>query len=562
MSEDVDSAAGWDFFISYTKADQRWAEWVAWQLEAADYRVLIQAWDFVPGSDWRVKMEQGISRATRTIAVLSHAYLSSVYGGEEWRAARAADPEGLARKLLPVRVEECDRPGVLRTVVSVDLFDVAADVARRRLLDGIRGALDGRVKPDVEPEFPVHPRPAPPPVEPPAFPDQMPIPQHPQPLATLTGRGKSVAFAADGPHSPVTPDAPPAAVDRLSWAAASTAPPQDFSGIAAVGLFAAGVTAMLSRRRSGLTQPPPSAEERALLLAADTAAARFVDQSLRVLSASLTDQGRLLPPVYAAILTDEALILHMAPAEEEPPPAPWEASEIPGAWRIERRFAPLEGLDGGRFTGLPAPFPGLVSFGHTDGGARILIDLEGAPGVISLLGDPTMATQVAIAAVLELATNAWSDDLRVCLIGFPVDELLAIAPERLWTAASVAAALDVLFGRNKDSPLEMGRRIAGNRGALAPVLLVLSAPPNKADAARLARMASGRRHAVGVLVVGDTPTTRWRFTVGPDRRMSLGPLNVEVWPQTITRAEYRAIANLFREADSGLSALARGRHQQ
>ncbi|WP_306281951.1 toll/interleukin-1 receptor domain-containing protein [Frankia sp. AvcI1] len=155
MSGVGDGAAGWDFFISYTKADQRWAEWVAWQLEAADYRVLIQAWDFVPGSDWRFKMEQGVTQAARTIAVLSKTYLSSVYGGEEWRAARAADPEGLARKLLPVRVENCDRPGVLRTVVSVDLFGVAPHTARLRLLAGVRGALNGRVKPEAEPEFPV-----------------------------------------------------------------------------------------------------------------------------------------------------------------------------------------------------------------------------------------------------------------------------------------------------------------------------------------------------------------------------------------------------------------------
>ncbi|MCK9928953.1 toll/interleukin-1 receptor domain-containing protein [Frankia sp. Mgl5] len=39
----------WDFFIFYTAADRRWAEWVAWQLEDAGPRVLIQAWDFVPG---------------------------------------------------------------------------------------------------------------------------------------------------------------------------------------------------------------------------------------------------------------------------------------------------------------------------------------------------------------------------------------------------------------------------------------------------------------------------------------------------------------------------------
>ena len=34
-----------DFFISYNKADLAWAEWIAWQLEEADYTTEIQAWD-------------------------------------------------------------------------------------------------------------------------------------------------------------------------------------------------------------------------------------------------------------------------------------------------------------------------------------------------------------------------------------------------------------------------------------------------------------------------------------------------------------------------------------
>jgi hypothetical protein len=32
----VADSGGWDFFISYTGADQAWAEWIAVQLEAAD----------------------------------------------------------------------------------------------------------------------------------------------------------------------------------------------------------------------------------------------------------------------------------------------------------------------------------------------------------------------------------------------------------------------------------------------------------------------------------------------------------------------------------------------
>jgi hypothetical protein len=53
--------------------------------------VLVQAWDFVPGSNWVQGMQAGARDAARTIAVLSEDYLCSVYGGAEWQAAWAGD---------------------------------------------------------------------------------------------------------------------------------------------------------------------------------------------------------------------------------------------------------------------------------------------------------------------------------------------------------------------------------------------------------------------------------------------------------------------------------------
>src|SRR5215218_8802862 len=60
-----------NFFVSYTSADQAWAEWIAWQLEAEGYQVVIQAWDFRPGRDFVQQMHQVVEEAQRTVAVLS-----------------------------------------------------------------------------------------------------------------------------------------------------------------------------------------------------------------------------------------------------------------------------------------------------------------------------------------------------------------------------------------------------------------------------------------------------------------------------------------------------------
>jgi hypothetical protein len=149
-----DQGPGWDFFVSYTQADRAWAEWIAWELEEAGHRVLVQAWDFMPGSNWIQGMQEGVTRAGRTIAVLSPAYLESEFGAAEWQAAWGQDPAARDRKLLVVRVAECDRPGLLSGVVSIDLFGVAEAKAKARLRSMVSGALSGRAKPADKPDFP------------------------------------------------------------------------------------------------------------------------------------------------------------------------------------------------------------------------------------------------------------------------------------------------------------------------------------------------------------------------------------------------------------------------
>jgi hypothetical protein len=152
----------WDIFISYTEVDRAWSEWIAWQLEDAGYRVLIQAWDFVAGTNWQLKMDEGVRHSRKTLAVLSRAYLKSIYGAAEWQAAIQSDPGAFGRKLLPTRVEECPRPGLLGGIVSIDLFGRSIEETRRHLLTEVRNAFNGRAKPARAPDFPVSYREGPP----------------------------------------------------------------------------------------------------------------------------------------------------------------------------------------------------------------------------------------------------------------------------------------------------------------------------------------------------------------------------------------------------------------
>ena len=140
-----------DFFVSYNKADLHWAEWIAWQLEAAGKSAIVQAWDFRPGSNFVVDMQRAATEAERTIAVLSPDYLASLYTQPEWAAAFAQDPTGEKGTLLPVRVRACELKGLLPQIVYIDLVGCDKAAAKQALLAGIKR---DRAKPDAEPDFP------------------------------------------------------------------------------------------------------------------------------------------------------------------------------------------------------------------------------------------------------------------------------------------------------------------------------------------------------------------------------------------------------------------------
>jgi tetratricopeptide (TPR) repeat protein len=140
-----------DFFVSYTSPDRSWAEWIAWQLEAEGYITTIQAWDFRPGRNFVVAMQDAAVHAQRTVAVISPAFFASPYTSAEWAAAFVQDPDGRQGKFVPVRVRTCDPPGLHSAVVYIDLVGLDESAARSELLDGLR---PGRRKPGGPPGFP------------------------------------------------------------------------------------------------------------------------------------------------------------------------------------------------------------------------------------------------------------------------------------------------------------------------------------------------------------------------------------------------------------------------
>jgi TIR domain len=139
-----------DFFVSYAGEDRAWAEWIAWELEEAGFSTRLQHWDFLPGGSFPAEMHEALRASDRMLLVLSPAYLESYYAAKEWQAVFAEGKDG-DKRLLPVRVRECEPDGLLRSIIWIDLVGVDEQDARSLLLDPL---LNERLKPSTPPAFP------------------------------------------------------------------------------------------------------------------------------------------------------------------------------------------------------------------------------------------------------------------------------------------------------------------------------------------------------------------------------------------------------------------------
>lgn len=338
----------------------------------------------------------------------------------------------------------------------------------------------------------------------------------------------------------------------------------------AAPLLAAGLLAALGRRRrtalwqsvtAGALRTPrtptgPQADaDDALRIGADQDTVAFLDRALRALSARLDADGRKLPTVYAAWLTDDALHLQLAWPEGQPP-APWQLGQDQTFWKLDRAD-----LTPDADTSAAAPYPGLVALGTLDG-ARLLLNLEAVPGIVSLAGPQADREAVLASVAAELATNGWSDRMTVTLVGF-AEDLTALAPARIRHLADVPEVIETMTAETaqragalrtagQDSVLT-GRTGRAQHTQWAPHLVLLATDPTEEEADRLAELAADAgRLGIGYLVASsrtDLPGTAWELEVTSAGRLLAPLLGLDLEAQLLPAAQYAAVLRLFAEAD-------------
>lgn len=124
----------YDAFISYDPADEEWVlTWLLPRLEAAGVRVMTPA-DFEAGAARALEIERAIRSSRCTVAILSPAWLQNHWATFEIVLAQTLSLDEIRRKLIPVLLEPCEVPLLLRHRVVLDLSRAALQERRVRKL--------------------------------------------------------------------------------------------------------------------------------------------------------------------------------------------------------------------------------------------------------------------------------------------------------------------------------------------------------------------------------------------------------------------------------------------
>ncbi|MGY6027038.1 LysM peptidoglycan-binding domain-containing protein [Streptomyces spinosirectus] len=259
----------------------------------------------------------------------------------------------------------------------------------------------------------------------------------PSPPATASPTPKPSTSTSAPPLSPPA-SAPVSTHPSRTAAPAPETPPTTPAGsllnlrivLGAGALLTAAITAALAlrrtlqrrRRRPGETiaiASEGSPAEAQLAAAAKPGGAARLDVTLRTLAHHLAQQQQeedRVPPLLRAARVGNRTV-HVLPEDlAHEPLEPFTSGQ--GGWWALPADAAL--LDDETAREVPAPYPGLVTIGHTKTGDLVLLNLTQLPTLL-LDGSPVHITEVCTSLALELAMSPWATDVEVVTVGFGED---------------------------------------------------------------------------------------------------------------------------------------------
>ncbi|MCW8101685.1 LysM peptidoglycan-binding domain-containing protein [Streptomyces tauricus] len=278
------------------------------------------------------------------------------------------------------------------------------------------------------------------------------------------GRGAAPTGSSTGNNASSIPESrAPSAADTPTTAASQTpsadTPASSPAGqvlqlrmvLGAGALLAAAVTGALAtrrmlqrrRRKPGATisiASETSSAEAQLAAAAEPGGSARLDVALRTMAHRLEDEAGL-PGLRAARIGARALEVLPEDLALEPP-APFMTGRD-GWWVLP---AEAELLDDEAARDVPAPYPGLVTLGSTEGGDLLLVNLAQVPALL-LDGDPARITEVCTSLAVEIGMSPWGSVVEVVAVGFGEDLPRLLPTSRIMHMQEVVHALRDLAER-------------------------------------------------------------------------------------------------------------------
>ncbi len=319
------------------------------------------------------------------------------------------------------------------------------------------------------------------------------------------------------------------------------------------GLLGAGLLGVLVRlrrvqqrhRRFGRRIPLPTGDlaqvEQALAASRDPDAPWFVDRALRLLTGLLRDTGPM-PAILGAVLRPETLEFMLD--GEAAAPAPF-TNAAPDRWLLARddettRIALADAKD------ALAALPCLVTIGADEEGV-VLLNLD-AGGRVALDGDPVVATELATAIALELASAPWNETLELIDIGVGTEQ---VGRGRCTTASSIDEVLPLLRAHLKSVRSEHidGGTMAPSLVATEPrthLVLISTRPISPAEQASLtAEIGDPGQVGIAIVAPGSLQEASWRLVATADGQLEVPPLGRQVQAQRVSTTHLAGIAALL-----------------
>ncbi|MGC5173033.1 LysM peptidoglycan-binding domain-containing protein [Microbacterium sp. DT81.1] len=385
-----------------------------------------------------------------------------------------------------------------------------------------------------------------------------------------------LGFVTDGEASTQdTEQGPaPAAAEIDDAAEASDAPDwvdvvTDWRTLGIGGVLAAGLLSFLGIRRiqqrrnrkPGQRIAMPTEEistvELELRAVENPQGMEAVDHALRLLAIWSQDTGATLPALYALRLSAEEIAIFL----DEPAqlPAPFrQDTEDEMAWSISfTDLTPLERIPS-------APYPALVTLGHDENDAHLLVDLEKL-GSLNIDGTPELEEAALTALALELATSTWAENLQVTLVGVAPGLPDAIGSGRVRHVDDVAVLIHDLRSQAEEvtaaladagiTSLEQARTAGPLAESWTPEIIVLGQLPDEDTRAELAELVS-RVPRVGIAAIAAGHLAGgWNFRLQDRTTAELeipdtGGAALALTPQVVTSEEYNRILALFTVANT------------